>query len=289
MSNVVSKACEQILVRAFYRFAHQESPQVESLKAQLEDAGAKYGVGGSILLSTEGCNGTIAGAPHGIEAIFTILRSLYPGLEGQDSWTDEIPFARWKVLLKEQIVAARDRELSPEQNYSGQLDAEAWDQARAMAARGEAQMIDVRNDYEVAIGTFPEAIDPGTATFKQFSDYLDREVGHSLDPDKPTAIFCTGGIRCEKARLDLKRRGFHNILQLHGGILGYLKAKPQGGFQGECFVFDERVALDADLKPSKVYDRCRGCGDPWPRGESHNCRPKRQATVVKTQKVGPDE
>lgn len=274
MEKVVPIAGKEILVRAFYRFAPLEAARVETLRSELENLGRDQGLGGSILLSTEGCNGTIAGPPQGIEAIFALLRSEYPELKGQDSWASAIPFGRWKVLLKDQIVAARDLELSPPENYRGQLDPDAWDEACAMARRGEAQMIDVRNHYEVAIGTFPEAIDPGTATFKEFSDYLDREVGHSLDPQKPTAIFCTGGIRCEKARLDLERRGFQNVLQLHGGILGYLKAKPKGGFQGECFVFDERVALDANLEPSQIHDRCPGCGDPWPRGESHNCRPK---------------
>ncbi len=287
MDNVVPKAGKEILVRAFYRFTFVDFPRVQELKDRLDEVAEQHSLGGSILLSSEGCNGTIAGLPSAIEAAFEVLRQVYPDLRGQDSWHSRIPFGRWKVLLKDQIVAARDKELSPNSNYDGQLDPESWDKACEMARRGEAQMIDVRNHYEVAIGTFPEAIDPGTATFKEFSDYLDREVGQSLDPEKPTAIFCTGGIRCEKARMDLERRGFQNILQLHGGILGYLKAKPKGGFQGECFVFDERVALDADLAPSQIYDRCPGCGDPWPRGESHNCRPKRtQATAVVSHKGG---
>lgn len=275
MQDVVPIAGKEILVRAFYRFASLPQEQVHQLHQKLDAVGALHALGGSILLSTEGCNGTIAGSSEAIEAVFEVLREDYPDLQGQDSWTDEIPFGRWKVLLKEQIVAARDLEVTPDANHQGQLDAEQWDEARAAVARGEAQMIDVRNHYEVAIGTFPEAIDPMTSTFKEFSDYLDREVGKSLDPEKPTAIFCTGGIRCEKARVDLERRGFNNVMQLHGGILGYFKAKPQGGFQGECFIFDERVALDANLAPSKVYYRCPGCGDPWPRdGESHQCQPK---------------
>lgn len=273
MNSVVSSAKEQILVRTFYRFSPVTSEQVENLQARLEETGAQQGTRGSILLSEEGCNGTIAGLPEAVEAIFAILRADFPGLTGQDSWNEGLPFARWKVLRKEQIVAARDLDLTPRHNYNDQVGAEEWDRVRARVARGEAQMLDVRNDYEVSIGTFPEARDPGTATFKEFSDFLDREVGKSLDPELPTAIFCTGGIRCEKARVDLERRGFGKILQLQGGILGYLKEKPDGGFQGECFVFDERVALDNRLRPSQTYARCPGCGDPWPRdGQPHDCR-----------------
>jgi UPF0176 protein len=171
--------------------------------------------------------------------------------------------------------------LSPAAEFQDQLDADQWDQLREQVREGKAQMLDVRNDYEVSIGTFPEARDPGTATFKEFSDFLDREVGSSLDPSLPTAIFCTGGIRCEKARLDLERRGFSQVLQLQGGILGYLKEKPEGGFQGECFVFDERVALDRHLQPTTTYHRCPGCGDPWPRdGGPHGCQEPRGETTA---------
>lgn len=277
MTSVVPSATEQILVRAFYRFALLPAQRLPDLQAELQQAGADRGLRGSILLSEEGCNGTIAGTETGVEAIFEILRQDFPGLSGQDSWTRGLPFARWKVLRKEQIVAARDPELRPEGNFEDQVSADRWDEVRALAREGKAQMLDVRNDYEVAIGTFPEARDPGTVTFKQFSDFLDREVGETLDPNVPTAIFCTGGIRCEKARLDLERRGFRQIVQLHGGILGYLRQKPEGGFQGECFVFDERVALDKHLRPTESYERCPGCGDPRPIGASHQCRTNKRA------------
>lgn len=271
MTSVVPSAKERILVRTFYRFSHLPTERVEGLRQELDQVGVERGLRGSILLSEEGCNGTIAGPAEGVEALFAVLRVDFPGLGGQDSWNEGLPFGRWKVLRKEQIVAARDLDLNPPQNHEGQMNAEQWDEIREQVRQGKAQMLDVRNGYEVEIGTFPEARDPGTATFKEFSDFLDREVGTSLDPEMPTAIFCTGGIRCEKARVDLERRGFGNIMQLHGGILGYLKEKPDGGFQGECFVFDERVALDRHLQPSEIYERCPGCGDPWPRGEAHGC------------------
>jgi UPF0176 protein len=281
MKSAVPIAADRILVRTFYRFAPQPSHHVAHLRDDLERLGREVGARGSVLLSQEGCNGTIAATPQAIEMLFALLRRSFPDLTGQDSWSDSLPFARWKVLRKEQIVAARDRELSPACNHSAQMSAQQWDEVREWVRRGQAQMLDVRNDYEVSIGTFPEARDPGTATFKEFSDFLDREVGHSLDPGLPTAIFCTGGIRCEKARVDLERRGFGQILQLQGGILGYLKEKPDGGFQGECFVFDERVALDRHLQPTRLYDRCPGCGDPWPRDEdAHDCRRRAQRPPV---------
>ncbi len=274
MNSVVPSVQERILVRTFYRFSRLPATRVEALRSELQEIGLAQGLRGSILLSEEGCNGTVAGPEAGVEALFEAMRADFPGLGGQDSWTEGLPFGRWKVLHKEQIVAARDADLSPSENHAGQVGAEAWDEVRELVRQGKAQMLDVRNDYEVEIGTFPEARDPGTSTFKEFSDFLDREVGATLDPEVPTAIFCTGGIRCEKARIDLERRGFSQIFQLHGGILGYLKEKPEGGFQGECFVFDERVALDRHLQPTEIYERCPGCGDPWPRGEAHDCEGK---------------
>ena len=276
MESEIPNPTKEILVRTFYRFSPLSPERLECLVTDLAAIGQEHGIKGSILLSMEGCNGTVAGTVSAIETLFATLAIDFPELRGQDSWSAEIPFGRWKVLKKEQIVAARDPDLSPTANYSSQRTPTEWDEVRALVRQGKAQMLDVRNDYEVSIGTFPEARDPATATFKEFSDFLDREVGQSLDPSVPTAIFCTGGIRCEKARLDLERRGFEQIFQLHGGILNYMKEKPHGGFQGECFVFDERVALDQDLEPSQTYDRCPGCGDPWPKSaKTPQVRPRR--------------
>ena len=227
---------------------------------------------GSLLISTEGCNATVAGAPEKVETFFRILKERFPNLAAQDSYSSVRPYQRWKVPLKAQVVQARDTNLSPDTNYEGQKTPQEWDEIRRLVQKGQAQMIDVRNCYEVEIGTFPEAIDPGTLTFKQFSDYLDREVGKTLQAELPTAIFCTGGIRCEKARMDLERRGFTEVWQLKGGILKYLKDSQERGFQGECFVFDERVALTASLSPTRTYKLCPHCGGPTPIGApKHRC------------------
>lgn len=259
-------------MRTFYRFTELEDSQLSDLREDYMKLGQELHLCGSILLSTEGCNGTVAGPPESVERLFQEMGKTFPGLGGQDSTTDQPPFRRWKVQLRTQIVAARDQELRPRQNFDGQKTPQQWDEVRRLVRQGAAQMVDVRNSYEIGIGTFPEAVDPGTETFKEFSDYLDREVGQSLDPQTPTAIFCTGGIRCEKARMDLERRGFQSVWQLEGGILNYLKEKPQSGFEGECFVFDERVAVDQELRPSRLYDLCRNCGQPMEKsGEGHNC------------------
>ena len=235
--------------------------------------GLKLNLKGTVLLSEEGCNGTIAGSQTDVEAFFRVLQDRFHGLSGQDSISHFQPFKRWKVPLKKQIVQAKDSELKPEENFSGQVKARDWDALRTLVGEGKAQMIDVRNTYEIEIGTFPEAIDPRTNTFKEFSDYLDSEVGQSLDPALPTAIFCTGGIRCEKARVDLERRGFSEVLQLKGGILTYLRDSEDQGFQGECFVFDDRVAVTQDLAPTETYEICQKCGGPSSKsGEQHDCR-----------------
>lgn len=262
MTGLVPSTSQKILVRTFYGFTQLSSHVLRDLKSTLSALAKVTGLRGSVLLAEEGVNGTIAGDDESVTLALKQLQSAVPHLTYQDSRCETPPFRRWKILDKPQIVAARDQVLCPPSNHDDQLDAQQWDEIRKSVRLGTAQMLDVRNSYEVEIGTFPEAQNPQTATFKEFSDFLDREVGQSLDPKLPTAIFCTGGIRCEKARLDLERRGFRQVLQLHQGILGYLREQPQGGFQGECFVFDERVALDAQLKPSRIYELCPTCGNP---------------------------
>jgi len=260
------------VVRTFYRFTKLSGERCRQLQSRYLEAGTRLGIQGSILLAEEGCNATISAPPRPLKAFFALVREDFPGLMGQDSTAPYSPFPHFRVPVKRQIVCARDPAVSPAGNSSGQSDAAQWDELRSLVRRGEAQMIDVRNRYETAIGTFPEAIDPHTVTFKEFPDFVERERGRSLDPELPTAIFCTGGIRCEKARLDLEERGFRTVHQLKGGILHYLKESKEKGFEGECFVFDERVALDQDLEPSENYKLCPHCGGPTPvDGGPHDC------------------
>lgn len=272
MTPPVQSDQEQVLVRTFYRFTDLPEDRLPELREQYLELGKELALKGSVLLSSEGCNGTVAGSSQGVTRLFEVMGEAFPQLGGQDSHTDSLPFQRWKVQIRQQIVSARDQDLRPNCNFEGQKTPKEWDEVRRLVREGTAQMVDVRNSYEVALGTFPEAIDPGTETFKEFSDYLDLEVGKSLNPDTPTAIFCTGGIRCEKARMDLERRGFKSVWQLKGGILNYLKEKPGAGFDGECFVFDERVSVDQQLQPSQLFELCRGCGQPIEKsGKGHHC------------------
>ena len=263
---------EVFTVRTFYQFQKLPADRLKPLQELIVSAGQEHSILGSILLAEEGCNATISGSASNVEAFFKVIEQEFPGILFQDSLSESNPFQHWKVPIKKQIVAALHPERTPETNFQGQMTPQRWDEIRAQVRNGEAQMIDVRNRYEVSLGTFPEAIDPDTTTFKEFSHYLDREVGRSLDPDKPTAIFCTGGIRCEKARVDLEQRGFTQVLQLTGGIIGYLSTPREAGFEGECFVFDDRVALDAELRPTQNYTICKACGGPAPTGGGgHDC------------------
>lgn len=272
MGKPVTSQQSEYLIRTFYRFVKIPKEKLAPLRDELHLAGVELNIKGSLLLAEEGCNATISGSAPDVEAFFGEVQRHFPGMRGQDTSATVNPFQFWKVPLKRQIVQARDSDISPTKNFEGQSDPEHWDQVRTMVLAGGAQMIDVRNSYEIAIGTFPEAIDPSTNTFKEFSDYLDREVGATLDPQLPTAIFCTGGIRCEKARVDLERRGFENVVQLKGGIIGYLRDSKEAGFQGECFVFDERVAVDTELNPSESYRLCKICRGPIPiGGGTHDC------------------
>ncbi len=268
---------EVFTVRTFYQFQKIPASRLLPLQKLLLQAGEQHSILGSILLAEEGCNATISGAAQQVESFFQVVEQEFPGIPFQDSLSESRPFQHWKVPIKKQIVAALHPERTPETNFEGQITPRQWDDIRAQVRNGEAQMIDVRNRYETRLGSFPEAIDPGTTTFKEFSRYLDREVGRTLDPDKPTAIFCTGGIRCEKARVDLEQRGFTQVLQLKGGIIGYLSSPREAGFEGECFVFDDRVALDAELRPTQKYTICKACGGPTPiNGGQHDCNDGRR-------------
>ena len=265
-------------IRTFYRFEELEAAHLPILQSELEAAGIQNNILGTVLLSHEGCNATISGSGPEVQTFFEVVQRHFAGIPCQDSYAKKNPFTHFRVPIKDQIVQARDAELQPLNNFRGQKAPHEWDAIREMVRKGEAQMVDVRNSYEIEIGTFPEATDPQTRTFKEFSDFLDTETGTSLDPSKPTAIFCTGGIRCEKARMDMEQRGFTDVWQLKGGILAYLKQTGSEGFQGECFVFDDRVALDQELQASTTFKICKSCGGPWdPTKDQHNCQNGRVA------------
>lgn len=249
-------------IAAFYKFT--PLPDYEARQPALADALKAAGVFGTVLLAREGVNGTIAGSKSAIEDALTLLRAL-PGcdaLEAKYSEATEQPFMRLKVRLKREIVTMGVPDTDPTSIVGTYVAPDAWND---LIDAPETILIDTRNDYEVDIGTFEGAIDPRTKTFREFPEWF-RKFRESLDATgkaPKVAMFCTGGIRCEKATSFLKSEGIDEVFHLQGGILKYLETVPeqQSKWNGECFVFDERVSVRHDLSPGS-YNMCHACKHP---------------------------
>ena len=253
-----------VLVAAFYRFAALEG--LPDLQRELGDLAAAEGVSGTILLAAEGVNGTIAGADAGVQALLARLRQVagLERLEAKFSRSEIQAFHRLKVRLKREIVTMGEPQVSPylASAVGTHVPPGQWD---ALIADPDTLVIDTRNAYEVAIGSFVGAIDPGTATFREFPQWVERELRPLVEQRQPRAIamFCTGGIRCEKATAYLQQQGFAGVHHLEGGILRYLEEIPEplSSWRGECFVFDKRVAVNHQLEPGE-HSVCHACGLP---------------------------
>ena len=247
-----------IVVAALYHFARL--PDFREFRRPLVKLGEKHDLTGTILLAEEGVNGTIAGSRAGVDAILDLLRSdeRLKALEHKESYTDEMPFYRFKVKLKKEIVTMGVPDTDPAQIVGTYLDADGWNE---LIEDPNVLVIDTRNDYEVEVGQFKNAISPNTKTFREFPEYVERELKDKKD--KKIAMYCTGGIRCEKSTSYLKSLGFNEVFHLKGGILKYLETvKPEDNlWEGECFVFDHRVAVDKNLKPGE-YEQCHACRRP---------------------------
>jgi UPF0176 protein len=259
-----SEAGNELLVAAFYRFAALD--QLPPLRAELLQLAASRDVRGTILLAGEGVNGTIAGPAAGVHAVLARLRQV-DGLErlaAKFSHAREQAFHRLKVRLKREIVSLGQPGVEPYLTVpvGTHVPPRQWD---ALIAAAGTLVIDTRNAYEVAIGTFEGAIDPGTASFRQFPAWVERELRPLVAERQPQAIalFCTGGIRCEKATAYLRQQGFAGVHHLEGGILRYLEEVPEQAsrWRGECFVFDQRVAVNHRLEPGD-HSLCHACGLP---------------------------
>mgnify|MGYP001026360914 FL=1 len=254
-----------VTVTAFYKFVAIADPP--ALRQELLALARAQAIKGTILIAPEGINATIAGPDAGIRHVLAHLRAdpRFAGLVSKESYADEIPFGRLKVRLKREIVTLRRPEADPSRRVGTYVKPEHWN---ALIADPEVVVIDTRNAYEVGIGTFPGALDPMTRSFSEFPDF----VAANLDParHKRVAMFCTGGIRCEKASAFMLAQGFPEVYHLEGGILKYLETVPheQSLWQGECFVFDERVALEHGVKPGS-HVMCKACGAPIAEGEEH--------------------
>lgn len=251
------------VVAALYKFV--DLPDHADLRAPLRALMDMHKVKGTILLAREGVNGTIAGTRAGIDAVLAHLRAdpRLADADHKESNCDKQPFLRAKVRLKKEIVTLGVPDVDPNVRVGAYVDPQDWN---ALIADPDVILIDTRNDYEVAIGTFEGAIDPKTASFGEFPDY----VRANLDPKKhkKVAMFCTGGIRCEKASSFMLQEGFEEVYHLKGGILKYLEMQPeaQSKWNGECFVFDHRIAVGHGLKPSDL-EECYGCRTPLEAGD----------------------
>ncbi|MDT9600482.1 oxygen-dependent tRNA uridine(34) hydroxylase TrhO [Sphingosinicella rhizophila] len=259
-----------IQVAALYRFT--AVADCAALKARLERACADFHLHGTLLVAPEGINGTIAGTPASVEAVLDLIRSL-PGcadLSAKLSRAAEMPFHRMKVRVKREIVTMGEPDIDPLAGAGHYVAPADWNDF--VSAPGTI-LIDTRNDYEVAIGSFAGAIDPKTKSFRDFPAWfrakraalLDGGNGQGSEGAAPprVAMFCTGGIRCEKATAFLKAEGVDAVYHLEGGILKYLETVPaaESLWQGECFVFDERVAVGHGLAPG-THRLCRACRRP---------------------------
>ena len=242
-------------VAAFYQFVRL--PDFRELREPLRASCAGLGLKGSVLLAQEGINGTLAGEPKAIDALVEALQGpMFGGrldnLELKFSQAAAMPFARLKIRLKKEIVTLGDTAVDPTRQVGTYVEPSDWN---ALITAPDTLVIDTRNEFEVAMGTFEGAVDPGIGSFGQFKDFAARH----LDPAKhrKIAMFCTGGIRCEKASAYLLAQGFSEVYHLKGGILRYLEGVPQeqSRWRGECFVFDERVALGHGLRERQMNAR----------------------------------
>ncbi len=254
------------IVCALYKFV--ALPNFKSLREPLLSAMNEHQVRGTLLLAHEGINGTVSGSREAIDSLISWL-NLQPGLENIDvkeSTSKEKPFKRTKVKLKKEIVTMGVEDIDPRKVVGTYVEPADWNN---LISDPEVVLVDTRNDYEFAVGTFENAINPNTESFREFPDY----VKQNLDPKKhkKVAMFCTGGIRCEKSTAYMKQQGFEEVYHLKGGILKYLEEVPKEStsWQGECFVFDDRVTVDHDLKPGQ-YDQCNACRMPITKQEQQS-------------------
>jgi len=239
----------QYVVLTFYKFV--TLPDYAALRVPLLEACEAQGVIGSILLAQEGINATIAGSRAGVDAVLAFLRadSRLADLQCKESAARARPFGRMKVRLKKEIVTLGVEGVDPVRGVGEYVPARQWN---SLLADNDVLVLDTRNVYETALGVFERAVDPGIATFRQFPDYVRR----TLDPatHSKVAMYCTGGIRCEKASAFMLDLGFKDVYHLQGGILKYLEQIPAADslWRGSCFVFDERVALAQGLAEAPV-------------------------------------
>ena len=257
---------QEYLTAALYKFV--DLPDFASMQAPLLACCVENGVKGTLLLAPEGINGTISGPADGVHAVLAWLRGdpRLAALEHKEAWAGQMPFYRMKVRLKKEIVTMGVPGVNPALMAGQYVKPADWN---ALVQDPEVVLIDTRNDYEVCIGTFEGAINPATQSFSELPAWVEREMLEggklfAVEGKKPkVAMFCTGGIRCEKSTALMRSKGFEDVFHLEGGILKYLETIPQvqSRWQGECFVFDERVSVQHGLQVGD-HSLCRSCRNP---------------------------
>ena len=250
-------------VAAFYRFAPLAEAHLLQLRQRVLAVGSAGDVKGTVLLAPEGVNGTVSGPKAGVEQLLELLQQADPGLaslEVKRHSTEVQAFHRLKVRLKREIVTIGRAEVDPTVAVGAYVDPQDWN---ALIASPDTLVIDTRNAYEVAVGTFAGAVDPGTSSFREFPAWVERQLRPLVEAQRPRALalFCTGGIRCEKAGPFMEMEGFKNIYQLDGGILKYFEECGGDHYDGECFVFDQRVGVDPALQETDTAV-CYACQAP---------------------------
>ena len=259
----------RLMVAAFYAFTHLNDERREAILAELPPLAHRGDVLGSVLVAEEGVNGTISGPALGVKALLTRLRDRlalgaqpFERLEVKCSWSDRPVFRRFRARRKKEIVTMGVAGADPRSSVGIYVDPQDWN---GMVDDPDTLVIDTRNSYETAIGSFEGALDPSTDSFRDFPDWAERILRPLIAQRQPQriAMFCTGGIRCEKASSYLQQSGFGPVHHLRGGILKYLEQVPEedSRWHGECFVFDQRVALNHQLEPG-VHSLCHACGLP---------------------------
>ena len=235
-------------IAAFYHFTDVEDRDELALK--LVDLGLRSELRGTIILANEGINSTCAGSHAAIDTLIDFLKSdaRFAAMEVKYSFADFCPFPKFKVKKKPEIVTFRQSDADPRCSVGTYLEPAEWND---LIQDPEVITIDTRNDYEVKVGRFKGAMNPKTDDFTAFAEFVDQHL--SAQKDKKIAMYCTGGIRCERSTAYLKQKGFEHVYHLKGGILRYLEQMPEAEslWEGDCFVFDYRVALDHQLKPAK--------------------------------------
>ena len=243
---------------AFYKFVH--FPNYTSFQSKILNFCVERNIKGTILLAEEGINGAAAGTKKNIYELLNFLKTdnRFSDITHKESYSEEIPFHRMRVKLKKEIVSLGRPNINPSDHSGIRVDPKNWN---ILLADPDVVLVDARNDYEYQIGTFKNAISPKTTNFREFSTFIKEKL--NTKKNKKIAIFCTGGIRCEKASSYMLNKGFENVYQLNGGILKYMDEieTDKSLWEGECFVFDSRVSVDFELAEGN-YEQCYACRRP---------------------------